>query len=118
MSYEELPPEVEDEMIEKTARRIKEWGLDAPGLLLLESMKPLSYIAGQLSRVFLWPWLPIFGPATEKEVSRFINVFEKRENVEKLITRLEQLVDISAGDKAERKTEGGLLKSMKTWNRK
>jgi hypothetical protein len=73
--------------------------MDTAAVLFLESSKPLVHIGGQFSLVFVSPFLPIFSEATENKIDQAIRVFEHRENVEKLIRRIEQL----SGDERERK---------------
>lgn len=60
--------------------------LAAPAILLLESVKPLSFIASQ-GLVFLGPLLqPLL---SVKDYDTFTEALESRENVEWLISRLE-----------------------------
>lgn len=61
--------------------------LEAPAILLLESVKPLSFIASQ-GLVFLGPLLqPLL---SVKDYDTFTEALETRENVEWLIRRLEE----------------------------
>jgi hypothetical protein len=57
-------------------------------IFLLESTKYISFIAGQ-TLIFLGPILTIF--VNDKKYYDFINLLEKRENVEFLISKIEDL---------------------------
>jgi hypothetical protein len=74
------------ETIEKVAAKISSMGLELPAILMLEAHKPLTFFANQ-GLIFLAPILyPLFGGKTE----RAAKFFEQRDNVEKLIRRIEQ----------------------------
>ena len=57
-------------------------------IFLLESMKYISFIGGQ-TLIFLGPILTFF--VNDKKYYDFINLLEKRENVEFLISKIEDL---------------------------
>ncbi len=57
-------------------------------IFLLESTKYISFIAGQ-TLIFLGPILTLF--INDKKYYDFINLLEKRENVEFLISKIEDL---------------------------
>ena len=57
-------------------------------IFLLESTKYISFIAGQ-TLIFLGPILTLF--INDKKYYNFINLLEKRENVEFLISKIEDL---------------------------
>ncbi len=73
--------------------------MDSSAILFLEGSKPLVHIGGMFSTVFVNPFLPIFSEATGNKIDRAIRIFEKRDNVERLIVRIEQL----SGDEREKK---------------
>lgn len=87
----EVTPEDEDEMIRKIAQKIHEYGMDMAAILMIESVKPLSYIGTQMGRFFISPFLPAFGENIGISGEKFLQIFEKRENVEKLIKAVEEL---------------------------
>lgn len=87
----EITPEDEDDMIRKTAEKIHKYGMDVAAILFIESVKPLTYIGGQMGRFFISPFLPAFGESIGQSGEKFFRVFEKRENVEKLISLLEEM---------------------------
>ena len=88
---EELTEEEVDEIIRKTAERIQQYGMETFAILTLESVKPLVYIGGEMSRLMISPFLPALGPKANELGENLINVFEERKNVEKLITILEKM---------------------------
>ena len=72
--------------IEKVATKVSTMGLELPAILMLEAHKPLTFFANQ-GLIFLSPILyPLFGGKTE----RAAKFFESRDNVEKLIKRIEE----------------------------
>ena len=90
----ELPAERRDELIDQVARFVDRRGLHVPAILFLEMHKPLTYIASQslvLGSGFL---APFFGPQNVQQVAK---LFEKRENVERLIRRIEDIQAIPKG---------------------
>jgi len=88
---EELTEEEADEIIRKTAEKIQQYGMETFAILTLESVKPLVYIGGEMSRLMISPFLPALGHNANELGENLINVFEERENVEKLIIILEEM---------------------------
>ena len=81
----------EVELIAKVAKGIHESGMDIAALIMLQTFKPLSYIGGEMSRVFLEPLLPILGDNAVTLGSQIITVFEKKENIDHLIQLIEEM---------------------------
>ncbi len=98
---DELSEEEVDEIIKKVAEKIRQYGMETVAILTLESVKPLVYIGGEMSRLMISPFLPAFGPAANELGENLINVFEERENVEKLITILEEMARGEYGNEEE-----------------
>ena len=88
---EELTEEEVDEIIRKAAEKIRLYGMETVAILTLESVKPLVYIGGEMSRLMISPFLPALGHNANELGENLINVFEERKNVEKLITILEEM---------------------------
>lgn len=86
---EHLPAE-ERRIMDKVAAMVVDKGLAAPAILFLESSKPLSFLASQ-AMVFLQPFVEAVLPA--KDYRAFQQMLEKRENVERLLQRIEELED-------------------------
>jgi hypothetical protein len=87
----EITPEEEEEMIRKIAERIHKYGMEVATILMVESLKPLTFVGTQMGRFFINPFLPAFGDEIGMTGEKFFQVFEKRENVEKLLVALEEL---------------------------
>lgn len=86
----DISEEEEEELIEKVAEKIHEYEMETPAILYLESFKPLAYIGGQMGRLFVSPYLPALSKELGIKGEKILRVFEKRENVEKLIELLEE----------------------------
>ena len=99
----DVTPEDEEELIKKIANEIHKRGLDLFAILTLETFKPLSYVGTQLGRAFISPFLPAFGDDIGLGGEKAMQVFEKRENVEKLLTILEELAEEDERSKKEAK---------------
>jgi hypothetical protein len=87
----------ENEAIEKTAKKIANSEWSNLIIMLLRTFRPLFYIGGELATFFLSPLLIMF----EDKGFKLINTFEKRENVEKLIARIEELENETESGKKE-----------------
>ena len=103
---DELSDEEVDEIIRKTAEKIHQYGMETVAILTLESVKPLVYIGGEMSRLMISPFLPALGPAVNELGENLINVFEDRENVEKLIVILEEMARGEYGKEEEERETG------------
>jgi len=101
----EMTEEEVDEIIDKAAEKINKYGMDTVAILALESVKPLAYMGGEMSRMMISPFLAAFGPDTDKLGEKLIYVFEDRRNLEKLIERLEEIERNKDRKKAEKKEE-------------
>ncbi|OGD45545.1 hypothetical protein A3K69_08270 [Candidatus Bathyarchaeota archaeon RBG_16_57_9] len=86
-----LTEEEVDEILHKTAEKIQLYGMETVAILTLESVKPMVYIGGELSRVVLAPFLPALGPQYDALGDKLITIFEDRKNIEKLIQILEKM---------------------------
>lgn len=87
MSEYDLNPEEEDRLIGNIAKRVVDYGLEAPAIMFLEVFRPLSFIASQLAIVVLGPLQWLF----ELEGPKYTGLFMKKENVGKLIDSIEGL---------------------------
>ncbi len=87
---EPLGEQETQEVIEEAASTIAKHRLEVPAVLFLEMHKPLSFVAGQ-AMVVAMPFLgPLFGP---QKMARFTRFLQVRENVERLIQRIEELAE-------------------------
>jgi len=84
----ELTEEETETLIEKAAQQVAKRNLHSPAILFLEMHKPLSYVGANAAVAFAPFMVPILGYDFVNDYSR---LFSKRENVERLIKRLEEL---------------------------
>ena len=123
----EVTSEDEDEMIRKVAEKIHQYGLGVAAILMIESVKPLSFIGAQMGRFFVSPFLPALGENVGMSGEKFLQIFEKHENVEKLIKAVEELTqeeeEQKKAEKAKRleekkaKIEAGEVPEKTGWRR-
>jgi len=92
MDNNSLSPEEEEELINKVAKKIADSGMEMAAKIFFESIKPISILGGQFARLFAYPYLSIFGE-TGVMGHKLIEVFEKRENIEKLLEKLDKLTE-------------------------
>lgn len=84
------------ELSARIARKVVERQLTVPAVVLLESMKPLSFLGNQML-IFLDPMVSLV--VDSKDYQKFVRMLEDRDNVEKLICAIE---DENARDSAAR----------------
>lgn len=77
----------EDRLIGNIARTVVDYGLEAPAILFFEAARPLSFIASQLAIMVLGPLQMMF----EVEGPKYTALFMKKENVGRIIDRIEEL---------------------------
>ena len=99
----DVTPEDEEKMIKKLADEIHKRDVGIFAILMLETLKPLSYVGTHLGRAFISPFLPAFGDDIGIGGEKAMQFFEKRENVEKLLTTLEELAEEDERSKKEAK---------------
>ena len=97
--WKEATPEETDRIIEKLARMVIERELDVPAILLLGSLRPVSYFGGQMLRFFIAPFAPLLGDLPYE----YIHVLEQPENVKRLIRRVDELREEEEARKREDK---------------
>ena len=88
--YDELTKEQENDIIEKLAHKIIDMQIDFHAILLLEMVKPFSFVGSQLGLVSA-PYLMLFGRENEEMGLKYLRLFEKRENVERIVQRVKTL---------------------------
>jgi hypothetical protein len=85
-----------DQLIERIASHLKRWDLVAPGVVVLETNKPFSFLGSQLI-LFLQPVLTAF--MSPEAITDYVSLLEDRDNVERLIQKLEtDVVSPTGGD--------------------
>jgi hypothetical protein len=84
---DELTEAEEEALIEKAALEIERRKLQAPALMFLESHKPLAFLTSQASITFA----PFIAPFLGFDfVNNYSRLFAKRENVDRLLDRIEK----------------------------
>jgi hypothetical protein len=83
-------PDEDGRIIEKTARALVDRHLAAPAIFMLESTRPLSFLASQ-GMLFLQPIVE--SVLTIPEYDSFQRMLERRENIGRLIEQIEELED-------------------------
>ena len=76
----------EKSLIHKFAKIIVERQLSVPAIFFLESTKYISFVGSQ-ALVFFGPVLTVF--INENKYKQFVEILEKRENIECLISKIE-----------------------------
>jgi len=104
----ELTAEEQEQMINKIANEVIKRRLETVAIMFLESIKPMSYIGSQLAMVFVGPFLAIFGDLG----INYIKFFDKRENVENLLRKIEEMTKTRDEDEKKAKEDGKSLSKM------
>jgi len=87
-------PEMDDQAaIEEIAQRAVREGIGSAMIIFLESSKPVSFLAGQAA-IFATPL--IGGFIDPMRLERYADLFSRRDVMERLIRRIEELEDARA----------------------
>jgi hypothetical protein len=92
---DDLTPQERDDLIEKIAQGVVKRGMQTPAILFLEMHKPLTFVASQslvVSSPFIAPFVGI------GNIQLAAKLIEKRENIELLIERIEELSNLPSGE--------------------
>lgn len=106
----------EEEMVREIAEKMHSYGIDVPAILLFEIMKPLTFLSSQMGRFFVSPFLPILGDEMGLTGEKILQLFEKPENVEKILTHLEELSKKEKKEQSKKKEEES-KQEKKNWRR-
>ena len=87
MSEFDLTDAEEKKLIENISRLVVDKGLEAPAIMFLEATRPFSFIASQFAIMALGPLQWLF----ELEGPKYTGLFMKKENVGRIIERIEEL---------------------------
>ena len=78
----------QEEILDRIAYKVVQWRMTVPAILFLESVKPLNFVGSQML-VFFEPFVQaVF---TVRDYNEFVRMMEERENVERLLQRIEKL---------------------------
>ena len=91
-----------EELLDAVAGRVVRMRLAVPAIFFLESTKPLSFLGSQLL-IFLQPFVQAF--LTIRNYERFSQLMEDRENVERLIRRIEALDEETRAEEKRQRAE-------------
>jgi len=101
--FQSVPLEDEDAAAEEIARRVVSEGMGAAAILFLETTKPVSFLAGQAAIAAT----PLIGGFVEPmRLERYADLFSRRDFVERVIRRIEELEDDRAAAKRKKKPAG------------
>ena len=91
--------------------------MDFPGILFLETAKPLTFLGAQMGRFFFSPFLMSLSSTVGIKGEKVLRVFEKVDNVEKVISLLEEMNEEEDRQKDEEKVEREKTSDKKGWRR-
>lgn len=120
---EEISQEETDQLIDWIASQFYKYGLETAGILFLESLKPISRYGSSMGQLFLTPIMPFFGDNIMTKSDHVLRILEDKENVEKLIQKLEDVAvhgiqtDKSATEESQKDEKGTTEKGKKGWRR-
>jgi len=80
---------LEDEMIDKIARKVVDMGMAIPAIFMLEVGKPLNFIGAQAMN-FFGPFIEAF-MKRDNHYYEFTEMLEDRESVERILRRIEEI---------------------------
>ena len=101
----ELTPEEVEEVIQGAYEKISEYKMETVSILTLESLKPFSYVGGELVRAALSPVMPALGEGLGLTSEKMLQVFEDRENIERLIQLLEENLKKEEAERKQKREE-------------
>jgi hypothetical protein len=87
LSEFDLTEEEEKNLIDNISKLVVDKGLEAPAIMFLEATRPFSFIASQFAIMALGPLQWLF----ELEGPKYTGLFMKKENVGRIIERIEEL---------------------------
>jgi hypothetical protein len=95
--WQDLPPEREEEMINKLAQAFVKRGLGLMGKMMLESGGPLTSMFAEFYMGLYGPFFDFF------EVDQYVALLRNKRNVKKLIKRIDELEEEKERAEKERK---------------
>ena len=101
----ELTPEEIEEVIQEAYKKISEYKMETVSILTLESLKPWSYVGGELNRSALSPVMPALGGDLGLTSEKMLQVFEDRKNIERLIELLEENIKKEEAERKQKREE-------------
>ncbi|KAF0196799.1 MAG: Uncharacterized protein FD169_778 [Bacillota bacterium] len=105
---QDLKPERRDEILLAIAKKVEKYNLITPAILFLQMSKPLSFVGSQ-AVLFSAPIAGAF--IDERLIEDFGQIMADRENVERLLTLLEDREEIRAKQEKLEKDQNKLEKA-------
>ena len=102
----------EAELMRRLAAKVVEWQMTVPAILFLESVKPLNYIGAQ-AMVFFEPIVQTVFNLKDYDTLRIM--MEKRENVELLLLKIEELDAEALGKERQAKAARRAARGRRWW---
>lgn len=87
---EELSEQEEEQLLDKAASEIRKRKLEAPAILMLELHKPVAYVGSHAAIAFSPFLVPFLG---YDNINNYSRLFSKKENIERLLKRLDRQPD-------------------------
>lgn len=116
--WKDVEPEEEEELIKRAADLVERHKIEPIALLVLNTVKPLVYVGGEMSRFFIAPLLPFL----DHKADALIHTFEQRENIDELISIIEKRMEEEDENKrkesamqATEEANNGTTKKRKWW---
>ncbi len=94
--------EAEERVLTKLATKVIEWKMTVPAILFIESVKPLNFIGSQ-ALIFFEPFVQTL--FNIKDYDTFREMMERRENVERLLLKIEELDALALAKEKKTKKE-------------
>lgn len=85
-----LAPERADEIIEKIAQWTVKYEMELPAMLLAQTLQPLSGFLSQMGVFYGSAWYGLL-PQFKQYGEQVLTLFERHENYERLLKRVEEL---------------------------
>ncbi|MBI3872922.1 MAG: hypothetical protein HY304_07605 [candidate division Zixibacteria bacterium] len=113
-SVEAAPPLTEEEaaLLAKLAAKVIQWKMTVPAILFLESVKPLNYLGAQ-AMVFFEPFATTIFNGREYDTFRVM--IERRENVERLLQKIEELDSLALQSEKEARRQRRAGRGGRSW---
>lgn len=109
---EEIPPEKIDEVIDQAANLIVQRfpGLEGAAIFFIEMNKPFFHFYGELGRFYSAAFLTFFSDSGGANLQQYITIFEQRENLDRLLQKIEDLTHRKNNEKKKEKNTSKLAK--------
>lgn len=102
-----LAPERADEIIEKIAQWTVKYEMELPAMLLVQTLQPLSGFLSQMGVFYGSAWYGLL-PQFKQYGGEVLTLFERHENYERLLKRVEELSHEAKKEKDAAKQAAGL----------